>query len=196
MPNLAAHRRLDRDILPQQPAPRHVPARRPALPEAVLTEVYRQYRPQVLRRCRRILRDEQQAEDATQTVFLKLWLYGHSFSEAQAPLGWLYRVAERCCFDQLRARVPSGDDSVARRRGATTAAPDPVEDRDLARRFLTRFDRRVGQIVVMRYCEERSMDDIADATRWSRQTVFKKLLFVHERAQALRGSLCGEQPNH
>lgn len=46
--------------------------------------------------------------------------------------------------------------------------------------------------MVLRYCEEMSQDEIAEETSWSRQTVFKKLVLVRERARALRGTLCGE----
>ena len=173
--------------------PSPLPVRRPALTDAELTKVCRQYRHQVLSRCRRILRDDQAAEDATQTVFLKLWRYGNSFRAAQSQIGWLYRVAERCCFDELRGRVTLADELSTERLQVAGSGGDRVEDRDLARRFLDRFDARVKHIVVLRYCEEMSQDEIAEETSWSRQTVFKKLVLVRERARALRGTLCGER---
>jgi hypothetical protein len=37
-----------------------------------------------------------------------------------------------------------------------------------------------------------SQDEIAEETRWSRQTVFKKLVLVRKRAEVLRASLCGD----
>lgn len=193
MPNIAVKRTAFDSHSHTPPRHGHGPARQPALSEKELTAVYRRYRQQVLTRCRRILRDDQQAEDATQTTFLKLWLYGHSFALAESPLSWLYRVAERCCFDELRRRAPLGDGVDTEELPAASSAGDSVEDRDLARRFLGSLDVRVGQIAVLRYCEQSSMDEIAEETRWSRQTVFKKLLVVQERARALRGTLCGEQ---
>jgi RNA polymerase sigma-70 factor (ECF subfamily) len=161
--------------------------------ERELTQVHRQYRQQVLRRCRRILRDEQAAEDVTQIVFIKLWRYGASFRLAESKLGWLYRVAERCCFDELRRLSPHADGASATDELAPAHATDSVEDRDLARTLLGRFDDRVKQVVVMRYCEEMSHEEIAEESNWSRQTVFKKLVLVRQRAGALRASLCGER---
>jgi RNA polymerase sigma factor (sigma-70 family) len=170
-----------------------MPRLHPALDERELTRIHRQYRDQILRRCRRILRDAHTAEDATQMVFMKLWRYGESFRLADCQLGWLYRVADRCCFDELRRRALPSDAASTERLALPARVTDAVEDRDLVRRFLGRFDDRVKQVVVMRYCEEMSQDEIADETRWSRQTVCTKLGFVRERAEVLRASLCGER---
>jgi RNA polymerase sigma-70 factor (ECF subfamily) len=182
---------LDSHETPLRPA--HVRRLTPAMDERELTQIYRQYRQQVFARCRRILRDDSAAEDATQTVFMKLWRYGESFRVADWRLGWLYRVAERCCFDELRRRCASWDGATIEDLSDSAHAVDGVEQRDMARRFLARFDERVKQVAVLRYCEEMSQDEIAEATRWSRQTVFKKLALVRERADALRASLSGER---
>jgi RNA polymerase sigma-70 factor (ECF subfamily) len=177
----------------RSPTPTPAPARRRGAPldERELTQIHHRYRHLILRRCRRILRDEHAAEDATQTVFMKLWRYGEAFRLAASPLGWLYRVADRCCFDELKRRSPWCDDRALDSLASARLAADPVEDRDLVRRLLGRFDVRVQRIAVLRYCEEMSQDEIAAETCWSRQTVLKKLTLVRDRAHALRGSLLG-----
>jgi RNA polymerase sigma-70 factor (ECF subfamily) len=173
---------------------RQTPRRRlgPALDERELMQVHRRYRQLILLRCRRILRDEHAAEDATQMVFLKLWRYGDSFRCADSQLYWLCRVADRCCFDELKRRSRCCSDDAIDAKAAATRLADPVEDRDLVRQFLGRLDDRVQQIAVLRHCQEMSQDEIAAETRWSRQTVFKKLVLVRKRARALRASLCGD----
>jgi RNA polymerase sigma-70 factor (ECF subfamily) len=177
------------------PTPRPAPRRRrePAIDEPELTRIYRQYRHQILRRCRRILRDEHAAEDVTQIVFMKLWRYGESFRLAESQLSWLYRVADRCCFDELRRIGPRIDDSSIDEHAETEGVLDSVEARDLVRRFFGRFDDRVKKVALLRYGEGMSQEEIADETNWSRQTVFKKLTLVRQRANALRASLCGER---
>ncbi len=180
--------------IPVAPTLRKTPSRRcrPALDERELMQVHRRYRHLIMRRCRRILRDKHAAEDATQTVFLKLWLYGDSFRLAESPLYWLYRVADHCCFDELKRRSPHYGDDVLDSKAPAQHLADTVEDRDLVRQFLGRFDVRVQRIAVLRHCEEMSQEEIAAETRWSRQTVFKKLVLVRKRARALRASLCGD----
>jgi RNA polymerase sigma-70 factor (ECF subfamily) len=155
-------------------------------------QVHRRYRHLILRRCRRILRDEHAAEDATQTVFLKLWRYGDSFRLAESPLSWLFRAAERCCFDEIKRRSPPCDDSAVVATATPARLADPVEDRDLVRQLLSGLDDRVQQIAVLRHCQGMSQEEIAAEIRWSRQTVFKKLVLVRKRARALRDTLCGD----
>jgi RNA polymerase sigma-70 factor (ECF subfamily) len=161
-----------------------------ALDARDLMQAYRCYRHLVLRRCRRILRDEHAAEDATQTVFLKLWRYGDSFRLAESQLSWLYRVADRCCFDEVRRRGRRRDHDAIDTRAVAQRQVDPVENRDLVRQLLGCFDHRVQKIAVLRHCEEMSQDEIAAETHWSRQTVFKKLVLVRQRARAMRARLC------
>jgi RNA polymerase sigma-70 factor (ECF subfamily) len=163
---------------------------------AEVADAYRQYGHLVLRRCQRILRGDPAAEDVLQEVFVRLWRYGEAFLAADSRLLWLYRVADRCCFDHLarkgsRRETPLDDAGDPRVAGAGHG--QALEDRDVLLRFLDRFDDRVKQVAVLHYLDEMSQDDIAQATGWSRQTVFKKLTFLRERASRLRASLHGEE---
>jgi DNA-directed RNA polymerase specialized sigma24 family protein len=67
----------------------------------------------VLNLCRRLLRQEQDAEDAFQATFLVLARKGCSIGERQACASWLYKVAYRV----LWRRGPS------RRRGRHASTP-------------------------------------------------------------------------
>ncbi len=58
--------------------------------------------PMVLGVCRRLLRDEHEAEDAFQATFLALLKKGNSIATGAALGGWLYRVAYRAAL-RLRA---------------------------------------------------------------------------------------------
>lgn len=168
-------------------------ALRQAMGAAEVAAAYREYADKVRRRCRRILRQEEAAEDATQEVFLKLWRYGQSFREAECKLGWLYRVADRCCFNELRRRRVQREIQVEPTDYPSTP-PSTADERELVLRFLGRFDERVQTVAVLHYVEEMTHDEIALVTGWSRQTIHKKLGMVRDRAQALRQRLFGEAP--
>jgi RNA polymerase sigma-70 factor (ECF subfamily) len=158
-----------------------------------LADAYRRFGSLVLRRCRRILRDEAGAHDVVQDVFVRLWRYGDNFRAAESKVAWLYRVADRCCFDRLaRVQEPAGAEDIPGFRIGASNPASYIEDREVVMRFLARFDDRVKMVAVMHYLDEMSQEEIAHATGWSRQTVFKKLLFLRQRAQALRPLLCGE----
>jgi len=166
-------------------------ALRQALGTEEVAAAYRQYARQVLRRCRRILRHQHAAEDVVQEVFLRLWRYGESFRHAECKLGWLYRVADRCCFDELRRQRGQRELPVEDEDGQQAASSAP-EDREVILRFLGRFDERVKQVAILHYVDEMTQDEIAAVTGWSRQTIHKKLTMLRERASALRGRLLGD----
>ena len=158
-----------------------------------VAEAYRRYGSLVLRRCRRILRDDAAGEDALQEVFVRLLKYGDAFRRADSKVLWLYRVADRCCFDLLgrrasRRELDLRDEPLWQR---TPADQREVEDRDVVMRFLSTFDDRVKQVAVLHYLDEMTQEEIAAATGWSRQTVFKKLTLLRQRASALKARLCG-----
>jgi len=162
--------------------------------DAEVGEAYRRYGGLVLRRCQRILRDRAAAEDALQDVFVRLWRYGDAFREAESKVLWLYRVADRCCFDRLARRNAHPEVSLPNPSmppGDKIAQASTVEDREVVMCFLDRFDDRVKQVAVLHYLDEMTQEEIAAATGWSRQTVFKKLAFLRSRAAALRVLLCG-----
>ncbi len=153
-----------------------------------MVDAYARFGHLVFHRCRRIVRDATLAEDMVQEVFLKLWRNGDGFLAADSRLAWLYTVADRCCFDALdrrrRAggRLPAGDVDAAPATGG-----GGHEDRDLVLRLLGELDDRVRRVVVLYYVDEQSQDEIAAATGWSRQTIWKKLGEVRARAARLAG---------
>jgi RNA polymerase sigma-70 factor, ECF subfamily len=160
-----------------------------------VTAAYRQYGYLVARRCRRLMRDDGEAEDALQEAFLRLWRYGDAWLRAESKLLWLYRVADRCCFDLMASRGRRARVALDRAESPSEARPDPtraIEDGEVMIRFLDRFDDRVKRIVVLRYVDELGLDEIAAETGWSRQTIGKKLVHLQKRASGLRALLCGE----
>lgn len=169
-----------------------------ALTHDDISDAYRRYGHLVLRRCRRILRDAHAAEDALQEVFVRLWKYGDSFREADSKVAWLYRVADRCCFDHLERRGGRAESPLDERTATGDAAgaggAGTVEDGEVVMRFLDRFDDRVKQVAVLHYLDEMSQEEIAAATGWSRPTVAKKLELLRTRATALRQQLLGGAP--
>lgn len=66
--------------------------------------LYRRYGPFVLRRCRRMLGDEQQACEAMQDVFVQV-LRRQDTMEDKGLGGLLYRTATNVCLNRLRSRA-------------------------------------------------------------------------------------------
>lgn len=158
-----------------------------------LAELYRRYGHLVLRRCRSILRDEVEALDVMQDVFVRAMRYEKSIDRASSRLGWLYRTAERACFDRLRARgrqvevEPAALDLVAREGFERPDAS--AETREVVLAFLGRFDAKVQRVAVLHYVDGLPQEEIAAELGWSRRTVGKKLALLRARSQVLARSL-------
>ena len=63
---------------------------------------YTQYGPMVLRRCRRMLKNEAQAVDAMQDVFVQVLTHQQNLKD-DAPSSLLYRIATNICLNIIRS---------------------------------------------------------------------------------------------
>jgi len=79
--------------------------------------LYRKYGPMVLRRCRRLLRNEEEAWDVTQEVFVRVLKHRGSL-EGRYPSSLLFRMATNLSLNRLRDRrrepAQPGDDVLHR----------------------------------------------------------------------------------
>ena len=155
------------------------------LSQREVAEVYQRYGHLIARRCRVVLRDAALAEDALQETFVKVMRYGAQLRQADSKLRWLYRVADRCCFDLLRRRsrvvavpLPAGDDG---------GPPEElrIESRDLVLRTLSRLSDRDKQIAVLAFVDGLSQGEIAAELQLSRQTINKRLGRIRSGASRL-----------
>lgn len=157
---------------------------RPTLNEAALAELYRRCGALVLRRCRLLLRDPAEAEDVLQEVFVRLLKYGASLEGEQVPLSWLYRTAERCCFDRLRRRrrEEPADGAALEREPAPLDQALSAEAREMLGRFLQRLPEKLQRLALLHYLDGLPQERIAEEIGWSRRTVGKKLKALAGRA--------------
>jgi RNA polymerase sigma-70 factor (ECF subfamily) len=161
-----------------------------------LEDLYRRTGHLVLRRCRGILRDDAEAEDVLQEVFLRALKYERSLRRAESQLGWLYRTAERCCFDRfkLRKREVARDPDLLARNPDGGRPQSAAEARHLLFAFLGRFDSKAQQVAVLHWLDGLSQEEIAQRLGWSRRTVGKKLARLRRRAAKLGGASAGTSP--
>jgi RNA polymerase sigma-70 factor (ECF subfamily) len=97
-----------------------------------------------------IVRDHHEAEDVTQSVFLKLTSAINGYEPRGVPFAaWLLRVARNAALDSLRAKraVPSGDICV-KDEGRDQLA---FERRELLKAALALLPREQREVLVLRY---------------------------------------------
>jgi RNA polymerase sigma factor (sigma-70 family) len=137
----------------------------------------RRYGPMVLRRCRRLLRDEDEAMDVCQDVFVRVLERPHLLRAAY-PSSLLYRIATNLCLNRLRdrRREPAGADEAVLERIAR--AEDPAGGRE-ARSLLDRLFRRHPEssrtLAVLHYVDGLTLAEVARAAGLSVSGVRKRL---------------------
>ena len=149
--------------------------------------LYRKYGPMVLRRCRRLLGDEQRALDAMQDVFVQLLRYQNRLS-SDAPSSLLYRIATNVslnCLRSARRKPENGEDEVLYR----IAAADDVEQQSIARLALERIFGRepvsTRTMAVMHLVDCMTLEEVARETQLSVSGVRKRLRTLRARVQEL-----------
>jgi RNA polymerase sigma-70 factor (ECF subfamily) len=148
--------------------------------------LYRKYGPMVLRRCRALLIDEEQALDAAQETFVKLLRYQHRLTDT-APSSMLYTMATNVCLNMMRStrRRPlnAGEETLER-----IASVDNVEGRALDRLALDEIFGRerasTKTMAVMHYVDGMTLEEVASHVGLSVSGVRKRLRQLKERTRA------------
>jgi RNA polymerase sigma-70 factor (ECF subfamily) len=144
--------------------------------ELPLEQLYRRYGPMVYRRCRQLLRDEQEALDAQQDVFLNVTRHRHRLND-RAPSSLLNRIATHVCLNRLRD--PRGEPAPLDETLLTIARTEDPESRSLAGRILARlFERELPStrtIAVLHYVDGMTLEEVAQEVGLSLSGVRKRL---------------------
>ena len=139
---------------------------------------YRRYGPMVLRRCRQMLRDEQQATDAMQDVFVQL-LRHRDRLEDRGLSSLLYRIATNVCLNKIRSsgrRQEDAQSDLLARIAATGGADEGrAEARSMLDRVLGREPISTTTIAVLHLHDGMTLQEVADAVGLSVSGVRKRL---------------------
>lgn len=138
---------------------------------------YRRYGPMVLRRCRQMLRDEQQATDAMQDVFVQL-LRNQDRLEDRGLSSLLYRIATNICLNKIRSsdRRPEDAQSELLVRIADAGREEArSEARSVLDRVLGREPISTTTIAVLHLHDGLTLQEVADAVGLSVSGVRKRL---------------------
>ncbi len=146
---------------------------------------YLRYGAMVWRRCRRLLRDEDEAYDTMQEVFVKLIEYQEKiYSDYMSSL--LYRIATNLCLNKLRMRRRRGPVESLETVAAVSGHDDrrnESEYRDLLEEILQSEMEDVRQIAFMYYIDGMKMRKIAEVMAISITAVHKRLKKLRRRIQ-------------
>ena len=138
---------------------------------------YRRYGPLVQRRCKALLRDEDQARDAAHDVFVEL-LRRPGRYEPTAPSALLLRIATRVCLNRLRTRRrrPEHSDEHLLLQIATAESRDsPAFARSILDRVFGREPESTAVMAVMLYVDGMTLEEVAKEVGLSVSGVRKRI---------------------
>lgn len=150
---------------------------------------YKRYGPMVMRRCRRLLRDEELALDAMQDTFVNLLNKQHELKH-RAPSSLLFRIATNVCLNRLRTikRHPEDSDSTLLSRIAYYGEP---ESESAARSILSKLFRgesaTVRTIAVLHLVDGLTHEQVAREMGLSPSGVRRRLKKLRANLAALEG---------
>lgn len=148
------------------------------------------------------LHDHEEALDAVQEAFIKIYKARRTWEPRASPFTWAYRILANQCVDMIRKRkglaVTSLDDeeSPEARRLADPSAPNPLAEqvsREERRRVMAAvldLPPRQREIIILRHYEDLSLQEIAEAQGCALGTVKSSL---HRAVASLKQILQGKR---
>jgi RNA polymerase sigma-70 factor (ECF subfamily) len=153
--------------------------------DAEVEAIYRRYGPMVVRRCRRLLRDESEAWDVAQEVFVRVVKHW-SRLDHRYPSSLLFRIATNLSLNRLRDRrhdpVLPGDEVLHR-----IARQDNLDAPLLLDRLFRRHPESTRTMAVLHHVDGMTLEQVARECGLSVSGVRKRL-------RRLRDSLGTEGP--
>ena len=158
----------------------------------LLAELYERHAAAVYGRCRYLLKDDAEARDALQDVFVKLLQALPEFRQADSPTAYLLRVATHHCLNLIRARKSQWRDQL-RVLGATRRQEtEPPERRELVRVLLAAAPEESQEVAILYFVDELTQEEIAQELQRSLPTVRRRL---REFLSAARAALLEAMPD-
>ncbi len=153
-----------------------------------IEEAYRAKGALVLKRCRMILRDEAEAQDAFHESFKRLLKYKVEVETEQISLSFLYRIAERCCFDALKRRKMAIHISDEARIGQSLVHNDLGRNEafDILNKFFLNLSIKLQHVALLYFVDGLTQEQIARELGWSRKTIGKKINLLRKLADNIK----------
>lgn len=145
-------------------------------------KLYERYGPMVMRRCRQLLSDEDEALDATQDVFVRLCQAGNRI-DMKYPSSFLYVTATNICLNRIRDKTRHGETTDDRLLYRIATMDDTVE-RVGALSILTRLFGQSPEssrtIATLHYVDGLTLEETAREVGMSVSGVRKRLRALRE----------------
>lgn len=123
----------------------------------------------------RILRNQEEAEDAVQEVFIKLWNLGKKLDEYQSITALAITMVKNYCIDQIRKKKSFVTDDAPQQDLAVTDSPYSImenrESGELLNKIIDQLPEIYKSVIQLREIESLSYEEIAEKTKQNINTI-------------------------
>lgn len=166
-------------------------------PHELFDELYQRFRPKVYAKCLSMLKEQAWARDATQEIFIQIFVKLPQFRQESRLSTWIFSIARNYCIDSLR-RKKSGNvllsvdpvtmQNVAEETFEWGLRERKLKDLDLVLQRLPPADNR---ILTMKFRDQMSIKAIAQTIHISEGAVKMRINRAKIKARYLQWQLAG-----
>jgi RNA polymerase sigma factor (sigma-70 family) len=149
---------------------------------------YTAHGPMVLRRCRALLRDEEESVEAMQDVFVEV-VRRQATLVVDSPVSFLYRTATNVCLNRIRSRKrrpQDADTDVVERIACAPEAEERTIVGALLDRIFAREQTSTREMAVMHLVDGMTLEEVAAETGLSVSGIRKRLRVLKAHVQELQ----------
>ena len=146
--------------------------------EQELQSLYERYASLVHARCRSILKSDDEAWDATQDIFMKLYAALPTIEKKGSIYSWLLSVSTNHCISLLRKRrsVEFNEEIHTGEKGEHVPHQEKqLLLKEVLGRFLMPWDAKTREVVIYAYFDGYKQEEIAELTGLGESTIRKYL---------------------
>jgi RNA polymerase sigma factor (sigma-70 family) len=144
-------------------------------PAGLLAELYEKHAAAVYGRCRYLLKDDAEAKDALQDVFVKVLGALSEFRGAASATTWMLRIATHHCLNLLRARKALWREQLRALQAERKVETESPDRKELVRAALAAAPEEAQEMAVLYFVDEMTQAEIAQEMGRSLPTVRKRL---------------------
>ncbi|MBP1996822.1 RNA polymerase sigma factor SigW [Paenibacillus eucommiae] len=144
---------------------------------AAFTELVELYKDKIFHLAYRMLNNKQEAQDAVQETFLRVYMNLHRYDDKQKLSTWIFRIGTNHCIDLLRKRknrtysldaeIPDGEgnDFYSMLQSYEPTPENQVivsETQMQIRRAIDSLSEKYKTVVILRYLHDMSLQEISE----------------------------------
>lgn len=157
------------------------------LDRMAFSKLYEAYAPMVFRRCVFLLRDDAEAKDMVQNVFLRVYERMGSLDLSQ-PSSLLWNTATRLCLNRIRDKKRRGLDVDSSELLLTIACAEEDDGREaggILARIFSKEQESTRTIATLHYVDGMTLEETAETVGLSVSGVRKRLRTLQARIKNL-----------